>query len=265
MTRVATNETVKRKNMSNALPSSTLCEAEPATKYPTRSTCQRSYQTRALASTLLVLLISNVALAQSVEISGGLNFSSFPSDRTPSSSNAYTNNNGGRGISFGLSYTGFKKFKNNVRVSLLVDQYEGEVSAGDWGTSYRDYLNVSFKKTTIAAAIYPFNFNLTPNTFFAFGLELNYLIDHQTSGSYIGSRYQSPPAKETYDNESNIHSTVCAGASLRLHHEFRITDKWSISPQYKLFAGITPDLAARQNYFFAIRHSALLGVTMKLT
>jgi hypothetical protein len=213
------------------------------------------------------MMVAQFSFAQSFELSGGLNSSSFTSDRRLSNaSNTSVNESGGRGYSFGLSYTGFKKLKNNIRVSLLVDQYEGEVSANSFGTSYRDQLNISYKKTCISAALYPFNFKLTPRTFFAFGFEINYLINHQTAGSYVGSRYQSPTTRETYDNESNnLHYNISGGASMRLHHEFHITDTWAISPQYKLFAGCTPDLNTRLTNIYAIRHSFLLGITKNLT
>lgn len=212
---------------------------------------------------ILFFLIISTSSGQTIEILGGTNMNIF--DFQGQDRKALPQFAPEFGYSFGIGISNFKIDTLRMRVSLLIDNYKGKLSDVESNDGVNHEISAEVNKTTVGIGIYPLNISIRNRFHISFGGEISIKISDKTSGN-IYSWELTPSTTRTIGNEPvRINKNLFFGINGRISYDIRIKQNWYISPQYKLYFGLTDEF---ENYELKIksrRHCILIGVIRKMT
>jgi hypothetical protein len=213
---------------------------------------------------ILLFLIISISYGQTVEISGGANMNVFHLPGEDISSLPVFDPE--FGYSFGISISDFRIHTLRMRISLLIDNYKGEL------IRYRDqiggvtsHISAEVNKTTVGIGLYPINISIRNRFHFSFGGETSIKLYDKTSGSTWS--YRLTPSKMIwikYYEPVRINKNLFFGISGRISYDIRIKENWYISPQYKFYFGLTDEFENFEEKITSRRHCILVGIIRKM-
>ena len=214
----------------------------------------------------LVLNISVVVCAQSLEVNGGYiinHFHDFGYDEGHYKSEY--KNGPGYGFEIGIEDLRYDIFR--FRFTLGFNHYSGEFSAYNGGLGGGGTTEGSVDKSLIYFGLYPLSFNIINRIDLNFGIDFGILINENFKGSRSSWVY-SQPMEGTYykleDEYDRFSSIWYVGFSTRIAYNIRVSDVVAISPQYKLYLGLSPEFDHFPDKTKSLRHYFSLGVKIKL-
>lgn len=202
--------------------------------------------------------------SQSIEIIGGLNKNSFfdLQQSTPHNSSFY-NSDYGYTIRFGIEDV--KVDWMTLRFTLSYDQYGGGLEVSDGGLGGGNTTTATVEKSVISLGIFPININWVKNLDLNFGFEMAALINEKFNGTNSGWSISAPnwgyDLNEKYDRFS---AKAYFGLRGRLAYDFNLSEKWSISPQYSFYIGLTNEFIEFPQITKSMRHYFCVGLQRKL-
>lgn len=194
------------------------------------------------------------SFSQNIEITGGLNNSyySFSEDM-------------GNGSNAKMSYSfllGISDLKIGA-VFIAVDNYKAQFSIFSGGQGGGESISGEDNKTTLGILHYPLNWGIKDKMNFAFGWQCSYLVASTIIGTYHtwpSSVYkQLVDAKDRFD----IYNFMF-GLSAKVNLKFNLNEKWSLSPQYRFYYGLSRDFNTRIVNIRSVKHHFEITLTRKL-
>lgn len=214
---------------------------------------------------IALLLIFNTSLfAQNLEVIAGLNQNQF-FDYNQDEGSYYSSYQSDHGFAVRIGIEDIKVDWMNLRFTMGFEQYGGEidVSGGGQGGDYRTTAEID--KSVLSLGLFPLNFKIWERIDLNFGLEFSALLNESYQGRIRGNTLGGIPRTESmeerYDNYSNKTHWGLRG---RLAYDFEINDRYSISPQYSYYLGLTDEFSEFPEDTKSMRHYFSLGFQWKM-
>ena len=205
----------------------------------------------------------NCGIAQNIEFSAGANINRFYDLKEEQSNNSFTSDySTGIGYSAIFSLNDVQSSSLNFRFTLKLEHYSGLIYNNDKRSFRTINTDVDIEKTNISLGIYPIHFKVLNKLLIDIGAELNFLINHKSSGSVTESINGIPMAAINLNaNSLDVNKFFNFGVGSRFSYEISVSENWSINPQYLFFIGATDEFdeilveAATKS----MRHGLLIG------
>jgi hypothetical protein len=192
-------------------------------------------------SITLFLFVFSSLTSQNLEFFGGINrnrYVDFEREELHRSSEFFPE----YGYSLGISVSGIETNILPVKFSLVFDQYNGgfKVQTGGLGSSSSTEAEV--KKSTLGLAFYPVNLTFWKHFQLGFGGLLSFRIAEKASGEkHFESMGTIPETISLDDYPESIRRNVVFGLSGSLGYDIVIHEKWFVSPQLKMYLGLSQE------------------------
>lgn len=217
----------------------------------------------AILEILLFLVISS-SFGQAIEISGGANRNKY-FDLQKKGGHYITEYTPDFGYSFGISVSDFKIDTLRMRISLLIDHYNGKIYTTNGGLGGASTTEAQVFKTTMGIGFYPVNISIRNGLNFSVGGEFGLRLYDRTSGYKSSWRMGAPSTYMTIENDSvSINKDFFFGLTGRISYDFRLKENWYISPQYRFYVGFTDEFENTEAKIKSMRNNILIGIIRKL-
>lgn len=182
-------------------------------------------------SILCLLSLSCSLSAQRIEVYGGLNRQSHEYHRDQDLSGGI--------IGFGFSPVVLDNF--DIRITGSLNSYHGTVWGGSGGALASSSFVYHIKNYDFGIGVYPFNVKIIKHIHLNIGTELKILIIDQTTGRRSSYTVGNPGGTSTPIGKDgiDIFPTLNLGVIGRIGYEIKITDAFSVLPQYSVYIGLT--------------------------
>jgi hypothetical protein len=175
-----------------------------------------------------------------MEISAGYNRNTYYDleEESPHYSSDYS---GGNGYAVKLSVERFRLLDSilPIRLEINYTNYKGHAEIRTGGQSYGITEITDIDKSVLGFGIYPLMFRIKKNFRIDIGLEVDFLLNDNSTGYYkswgIGNPGKSGEISD-FENSSPIFAVL-----FQTGYEFALKNNWSVYPRYHLYVGITDD------------------------
>ncbi len=215
---------------------------------------------------MLLLLFSLSLFAQRLELTGGINRNSFFSwvKDDHHSSSEYTSDYG-YNVKLAIDKLGGQF--NFFRLSIGYETYRGKAKVKTGGLGGGSSIYIDTDKSVLSFGIYPFNFEFKKKVHLSLGGEFGWLLNQSYTGTYYSwlmstSRYEL----STYDFDNkdprhkNYNKKTYFGLLGRIAYIFRLSDQWSLLPQYTMYWGWKDEFRGHLSGIKSFRQYASIGV-----
>lgn len=187
----------------------------------------------------LLLLLSNASIqAQLVGGNVGMNYNSF---RSMSDAEA-ENFTGGFGYSLQIQLEDIYNPISKLGLALQIDHYQGSFRTLNGSPMSSQLDEGSTERLQLGLAILPFQWLLFDKLQLQLGAEVNYLLNHKSSG--VNSSTGPNGAHElAYANPSSaFHNKTTFGLVGKVAYRIPIQTNWLLVPQLRYHYGISSDM-----------------------
>ncbi|MEX2379794.1 MAG: hypothetical protein WD530_03565 [Vicingaceae bacterium] len=210
-------------------------------------------------------MIFNTSLfAQNLEVIAGLNQNQFFDDNRDEGhyNSSYQSD---RGFAVRIGIEDIKVDWLKLRFTMGFEQYGGEIDVSDGGQAGDYQTTAEIDKSVLSLGLFPLNFKIWERIDLNFGLGFSALLNESyrgtRSGSIWGGNSWRENLEERYDNYSNNTHWGLLG---RLAYDFEIDDRYSISPQYSYYLGLSDEFSEFPEDTKSMRHYFSLGFQWKM-
>jgi hypothetical protein len=213
----------------------------------------------------LIFLNSLNLFSQNLEIIGGLNKNSF-FDFQLNEEYYSSSYNSEYGYAIRIGIENIKVDWLTLRFTLSYDKYGGELEAtGGSGLGGGYTTNATIDKSVISLGIFPLNFRIIDRIDLNFGFEFAGLINENFSGTSSGWSMVNPSwSYDLNDKYDRFSAKTYFGFRGRIAYDFNISDKWTISPQYSYYFGLTNEFDEFPEATKSMRHYFCIGLQRKI-
>ena len=216
-----------------------------------------------IGSIIAFFIISNLS-GQNIELSGGLNRNHY-FDWQKSEGHFMSDYTPGSGYCADLSLSDLKYDIFTIKVSFLLDNYKGSFYTEDGGMGGASKTVAEVERTTIGIGIYPLNFSVVSRIYLSFGAEFSYKISDNTNGYKSGWVMYGPTTYMTIENDSmKINKDFVWGISAGAGYALKLSTDWSITPQYKLYLGMSDEFTNTEARIRSLRHNFKIGIIKRI-
>jgi len=162
----------------------------------------------------------------------------------------------------GIGIEEIQIFKSSIAFRLIYEKYNGDLTASDGALGGGKSTEVNFEKSILSLSIVPITLNIWQDKFdLSLGFEFSKLIRESFDGTRsswtIGQPSVTKNIKEDYES---YNSNLSFGIRNRLAYNIRLSDTFTIKPQYSVYFGITGEFKEFPQSTRSIRHSLGLGI-----
>lgn len=213
-----------------------------------------SFTRNILLIVILFCINSNSNSQRKLEFNAGIsnNIFSFAPD--------LSSNQSGLGYNFNIGIDSIRLDWLKLKFDLGFEKYTGYISliGGMVGGGHITYADI-YNKSVIAFGIYPVNFKIFKKIDFNFGFDISALV-YNNYKVIVKGWYP----KGSYSNEitSGFNSKAYFGLKSSLAYNIKISDKYYISPQIKLYYGISNEFTSEDVH--SLRQYFCVGVKKKI-
>jgi hypothetical protein len=190
--------------------------------------------------TLLLFVFSSLT-SQNLEFFGGMNRNRYYDleKEDPHRRSEYFPD---YGYSLGICVSGIETNILPVKFSLVFDHFNGGFNIRTGGLGSSSSTEAEVKKSTLGLAFYPVNLTFWKHLQFSLGGLLSFRIAEKTSGEKHSWTMGSAPVTISLDDyPENIHRSIVFGLSGSLSYDIAIHEKWFVSPQLKMYLGLSKE------------------------
>lgn len=210
--------------------------------------------------TVVSVLVSNTLLLgqQPIEVFGGVSHNHL-FDRGDLSGHYQSEYKDGSGFVFGLATEEIKTDWIKWRFTLHYEKYKGAFDVSD-GSSGGGYSNeATFDKSIIAVGLFPLNFKIIKNFHLNLGLILSRMVSENIEGTSSSWVVNKGLSSYPIDKSKRFSNRVMMGLQARVAYRVKLSEKFSLIPQYQLYYGISSEF--KHSPTKAMRHYFNIGLS----
>jgi len=212
--------------------------------------------------------IFNNAISQLIEFSAGANINRFYDLKNEQKDNSFTSDyNPGIGYSAAFSINDVQTDLLKFRFTLKYEHYSGHIYNNDQRLIRTINTDGDIEKTNISLGIYPMHLKVFNKLLIDIGGELNFLIDHKSTGLITESIGGVPLLDIDLNNSSlDVNEFFTFGIGSRVSYEISLSDNWTINPQYLFYIGVTDEFSdiLIEASTKSMRHGLQIGIIKHL-
>ncbi len=206
--------------------------------------------------TAIGMLISTSLFSQNIEFTTGVNSNNFYNSPTAADIGNYSSSfSSGLGYHFGVGIENVMVDWLNLRFTLGLDSYSGDIDARWGGQIGGNEVNAEIQKTVLSLGVYPINFKVKNTLNLNFGVEFSGLI-HESMKGTKGSWGILPYTSEDLAESTSYNRKMNFGFAGRLAYDIKLSEEYALSPQYGFYLGLTDefdefpeDVSSYRQYF----------------
>lgn len=215
---------------------------------------------RTISSFLYILIIctSSYLFGQNVILSGGPNFGGLY-DLTHSEGHHLKDYSSEFGYCFALTFSDLHVDSVlNPKFTVGLEQYGGGFYTSDGGLGGNTSESGNFKKQVLFLHLYPAILKISKNLIFSPGIGFNYMISNQLNGNRDSWSISDGASSYPLSAMDGFIPRWNAGLTAALTYNWHI-GKFTISPIYHYYLGLTQEFRRLQSPAKSQRHSLQLG------
>ncbi len=205
--------------------------------------------------------------AQNIEVVGGVNQNNFydsfgVENFSDHSSSSYSS---GLGYTFGVGIEELKIGWLNLRFTLGLERYSGEIELSEESYVWSQSLEAEIEKTVFSFGFYPLNFKILDKIDVNLGSEVSWLINENVKGttSVYGDLVQYEN-KDLNDFDDEFNSQTYFGFAGRLAYDIKLSEKFTLSPQYVYYLGLLEEFEGFLGNTSSFRQHFSIGIQKAL-
>ena len=188
----------------------------------------------------ILIITSFFTNAQSLDMSGGMNFNRFFSFQKEDGYLHKDFSESSTGFSCGLSISDVMMDTIPLKFSLFFDHYEGYFFCSNGSRSNYSHTEANVKRNDLSLVFYLLNFNIAEKVNLSFGIGASYRLSDITYGEQEFWNYISGASSVTIENDSvkinNDFSVAVAGS---INVPFKIGNNMYLAPQYTVYMNLS--------------------------
>ena len=214
---------------------------------------------------LLFFFFFSVALtAQKVELIQGVHVNKFfGTEYDLRFSNEFTSHTG---YTIRFAYQSAKTKKMSWRLALGFQKYISDFRVSDGGNGGGFTVQAKIKKSVLSFIVYPLNLTFWNRLHLNLGLALSTTVNSSFEGEY--RQYTLIPStsitEDLHDKYETYNSFGHFGLTGRLAYDFKLSSKFTLSPQYSYYYGVTSEFQHFPSSARTMRHFYCVGVGWKI-
>jgi hypothetical protein len=201
---------------------------------------------------------------KNVEVIAGLNQNQF-FDLNRDEGHYYSSYQSELGYALRIGIEDVKVDWLNLRFTLGYDKYGGKIAVSDGGQGGGYTTTAEIDKSLLSLGIFPVNLKIWNRIDLNLGFEVSALVDENYRGKRSGGITGAPSWNENLEDRYDSYSEKGYwGIRGRLAYDFTIDDRFSLSPQYSYYFGMSNEFKEFPEETKSMRHYFSIGVQWEL-
>lgn len=212
---------------------------------------------------LLLFFISFSISAQNIEVIGGVLYNSFyDTEADEPTRNSLLDSHFGHSFTIGIDDVNLKWLP--LRFTIGYENYGGKIDVIEHTRMSFESIKSDINNKVFTVAAYLINFKILKKIDLNIGLQYAYLLNKRTEINYTYHTSGWNPFTEDINDKSEYCEENTYGLRGRVAYDFTVYDRFTISPQYDFYYGLSKEFRGFPETVYAYRHYFSVGLQIKV-